>query len=158
MPWHWQMPYSSGNKKPKIWINYAAWNSKEYKFSKQCKNAADKANRKFSFKNKEVILPLYISLVRLHLEYAVQFWSPYHTKDKTKLGVQCKASKVILSLHNKLYEESRAQLYQFSLRKEHLRGKLIVSEYLKDSRMLTWIRWFQLMIHHEKEKRSKAKM
>ncbi len=53
------------------------------KFSQQCKHAASKANRmlgflniNFSFKNKDIILPLYISLVRPHLEYAVQFWSP----------------------------------------------------------------------------------
>ncbi len=50
------------------------------KFSQQCKNAAGKANRmlgfinkSFSLKNKDEILPLYISLVKPHLEYAVQF-------------------------------------------------------------------------------------
>ncbi len=50
------------------------------KFSQQCKDATGKANRmlgftnrNFSFKDKDVILPLYISLVRPHLEYAVQF-------------------------------------------------------------------------------------
>ncbi len=65
-------------------------------FSQQCVNAAKKANRilgfikiNFSFKNKDVILPLYTSLVRPHLEYAVQFWSPHHVKDIVKLeGVQ----------------------------------------------------------------------
>ncbi len=48
------------------------------KFSQQCKDAAGKANRmlgfinrNFSFKNKDVILPLYTSLVRPHLDYAV---------------------------------------------------------------------------------------
>lgn len=30
-------------------------------------------NRNFSFQNKDIILALYISLVRTHLEYAVQF-------------------------------------------------------------------------------------
>ncbi len=50
------------------------------KFSQRCKEAAGKANkmmgfikRNFSFKNKDIILPLYNSLVRPHLEYAVQF-------------------------------------------------------------------------------------
>ncbi len=50
------------------------------KFSRQCKDAAGKANRmldfinrNFSFKNKDIILPLYISLVRPHLEYDVLF-------------------------------------------------------------------------------------
>ncbi len=62
------------------------------KFSQHCKEAACKANkmldfinRNFSFKNKDIILPMYISLVRHHLEYAVQFWSPHYAKDIAKL-------------------------------------------------------------------------
>ncbi len=93
------------------------------KFSQQWKEAAGKANtmlgfinRNFSFKNKDVILPLYISLVRPHLEYAVQFWSPHHAKDIAKLeAVQRRATKMIGSLSNKLYEERLAQLNLFSL-------------------------------------------
>ncbi len=49
------------------------------KFSQECKDDAGKANRmlgfinrNFSFINTDVILPLYISFARLHLEYAVQ--------------------------------------------------------------------------------------
>ncbi len=52
--------------------------SSNLKFSQHCKEAACKTNkmlgfinRNFSFKNKDIILPMYISLVRLHLEYAV---------------------------------------------------------------------------------------
>ncbi len=62
------------------------------KFSQQCKEAAGKANimlgfiiRNFLFKNKDIILPSYISLVRPHLEYTVQFWLPHHANDITKL-------------------------------------------------------------------------
>ncbi len=51
------------------------------KFFRQCMDAPGKANgmlgfinRNFSFKTKAIILPLCISLVRLHLEFAVQFW------------------------------------------------------------------------------------
>ncbi len=62
------------------------------KFSLQCKDVTGKANRilgfinrNFSFRNKDVILPMYISLVRPHLEFAVQFWTPHHAKDIGKL-------------------------------------------------------------------------
>ncbi len=48
------------------------------KFSQQCKDTTGKANRmlgfinkNISFKNKDVILPMYISLVRPHLEHAM---------------------------------------------------------------------------------------
>ncbi len=49
------------------------------KFSQHCKDAEGKANRmlgfinrNISFKSKDAILPLYTSLVRPHLDYAVQ--------------------------------------------------------------------------------------
>ncbi len=56
------------------------------KFSQHCNDTTNQANRmlgftkrNFSSKNKDVILPLYNSLVRTHLEYAVQFRSPPST-------------------------------------------------------------------------------
>ncbi len=62
------------------------------KFSQQCKDATGKANRmlgfidrNYSFKSKNIILPQYISLVRPYQEYAVQFWSPHHSKDIANL-------------------------------------------------------------------------
>ncbi len=79
-----------------------------FKFSQQCKEAGGIANRmlgfikrKFFFKNKDIILPLYNILVRPHLEYAVQFWSPHLAKDIAKLeAVQRRAAKMIPSLRN----------------------------------------------------------
>ncbi len=59
-----------------------------FKSSQKCKDAVGKANRmmgfikiNFSLKNKDIILPLYNSLVIPHLEYAVQFWLPHLAKD-----------------------------------------------------------------------------
>ncbi len=85
------------------------------KFSQQWKEAAGKdnimlgfINRKFSFRNKDAFLPLFISLVRQHLEYTVQFWSPHHAKDLGKLEA--------------VQEERLAQLILFSLEKRRLRG------------------------------------
>ncbi len=81
----------------------------DLKFSLHFKEASCKGNRildflhrNFSFKNKGIILPMYISSVRPHLEYAVQFWSPHHAKDVAKLeAAHSRATKMIHSLRNK---------------------------------------------------------
>ncbi len=110
----------------------------------------DFINRNFSFKNTDIILPLYISLVRPHLEYDVQFWSPHYTKDIAKLeAVQRRATKMITSLRNKSYEERLANLNLFSLQKRRLRDKLI--ECFKMLKGFTNMdaSFSQLMIYHE---------
>ncbi len=104
------------------------------KFSLHGKNVACKANRmlgfingKFSFKNEDTIPPMFISLVRYHLKYAVQFWSLHHVKDTAKLeAVQRRATNMIPSLRNKSYEERLARLNLSSLEKRRFRGKLTV--------------------------------
>ncbi len=83
------------------------------KFSQECKDAAGKANRilgfmkrNFSFKNEDVILPLYMRFVRSHLDYAVQFWAPHHAKYIANLeAAQRRATKIITSLRNKSYQK-----------------------------------------------------
>ena len=107
--------------------------SNNLKFSQQCNEAAKKANRmlgfinrNFTYKSKDIILPLYKSIVRPHLEYAVQFWDPHLSKDILKLeAVQRRATKLIPPLRNKTYEERLQKLNLFSLTKRRLRGKLI---------------------------------
>ncbi len=80
------------------------------KSSQKCKDAACECNSMASFinrnffKNKDVILPLCISLVRPHLEYAVQFWAPHHAKHTAKLeAVQRRTTKMITFSRNKSY-------------------------------------------------------
>lgn len=103
------------------------------KTSEQCVAAANKANRalgfikrKFTYKSEKIVLPLYKSMVRPHLEYAVQFWAPYLKKDIERLeNVQRRATKMIPSLRHKSYHERLKRLNLFSLKKRRLRGQLI---------------------------------
>ena len=58
------------------------------KVSEQCRIAASKGNqvlgmihRNITYKEKSLIVPLYKAIVRPHLEYCIQAWSPYLRKD-----------------------------------------------------------------------------
>ena len=57
------------------------------------------------YKKKELIIPLYKTIVRPHLEYCIQAWRLYRKKDIDMLErVQRTATKMIPKLRNVSYE------------------------------------------------------
>ena len=76
--------------------------TKDLKWQKQTEKSCKTANRVLGFialnvryKNKELILPLYKSRVRPHLEHAVQFWSQHLRRDIDKIEkIERRATKM----------------------------------------------------------------
>ena len=82
------------------------------KVSEQCRIAASKGNqvlgmirRNITYKEKSLIIPLYKAIVRSHLEYCIQAWSPYLRKDIDMLKkIQRSATKLIPGLIDLTYD------------------------------------------------------
>ena len=79
----------------------------------QCINATNRTNRVLGFitrsvsnRSADVILKLYLALVKPHLDYAVQFWSLYHRMSIDKLEtVQRSMTKMIQGIRNLTFKD-----------------------------------------------------
>lgn len=86
---------------------------KKFNMNWQCMFEAHKADhimgcikRGMTSNSKEVILPLYHTLVRPHLDYCVQLWCSQHTKEVDLLEqVQRRAMKLIKGLEHLSYKK-----------------------------------------------------
>ena len=100
---------------------------------KHIKSIVAKANRmlgliriSFACLDRPMFLNLYLVLVRPHLEYCVQAWSPYKRKYIKKLeGVQRRATKLVPELRDLEYPERLRRLGLTTLEERRVRGDMI---------------------------------
>ena len=103
------------------------------KISEQCGIAAAKGNyiiglirRNIVYREKELMIQLYKTIVRPHLEYCIQAWRPYRKKDIDILDIlQMTATKIIQKLGNISYEMRLKECGLTTLETKRLRGAQI---------------------------------
>lgn len=101
--------------------------------TEQCVKASNKANamlgminRAIKYKTKEVVVKLYKSLVRPHLDYCIQAWRPFKQKDIDLLEkVQLRATRMISDLSHLDYQRRLRVLNITTLETRRLRADLL---------------------------------
>ncbi len=112
---------------PRYWTGYSTsikdlcfFMDKSFAPTIHCKEAASKARRMLFTKRRSFADPLYNTLVRPHLEYAMQACSPNLVTDADGL-------EQIQRLVTRPYEERLRRLGLHSLHRRRLRGDLIAA-------------------------------
>ena len=121
--------------------------SKDLKVRQQCEEAYKKASqmlglmhRTIRFRNPQVLITLYKSLVRPHLEYCSVAWSPYYVKDKALLErVQHRFTRMFSELKELPYMQRLEKLGLWSLEERRNRADLIeIFKMIKGFSAVSW--------------------
>jgi len=107
--------------------------NQDLKVANHCAVAIKAANRSlglikriFSSRNKGIIVALYKSLIRPHLEYCMSVWKPHYWKDIDLLeGVQRRALKTIDGFNILSYEDRVKVVHLTTLETRRIWGDLI---------------------------------
>lgn len=103
------------------------------KWNKQCLSKVNTANRilgmikrTFKCRSRKIILPLYKTLVRPHLDYCVCIWRPHLQRDISLIEkVQRRATKLVSDVAGDCYEERLKELKLTTMETRRIRGDLI---------------------------------
>jgi len=83
-------------------------------------------SRTVKFRNVDIMVRLYKSLVRPHLEYSTSIWNPYYEKDKVLLEkVQRRFTRLFKDLRSREYDERLKILRLWSLEERRHRSDLL---------------------------------
>ena len=107
--------------------------SDDLKVGTQCNQAFSKANRMLGILKRNIVnktplvmVNLYKTLIRPHVEYCISAWSPYYVKDKKTLErIQHRFTKLIPGLQSLSYEERLERLGLWTLEEQRNRADLI---------------------------------
>lgn len=129
----------------------------DLKAKTQVAKAAAKANsmlgrirNSFTFMDSDMLLALYKTLVRPHMEYCIQAWSPYLRKDIDTLEkVQRRATKLVPALRDLPYEERLETLGLTTLENRRVRGDMLETyKILNGYENVDYTQFFQLAPKH----------
>ena len=96
------------------------------KVAAKANSMVGRINRTFSYMDADMFKALYPSMIRSHMEYAAQAWSPHLRKDINLLEqVQRRATRLVQGLQNETYEQRKTILGLTSLEDRRTRGDLI---------------------------------
>jgi len=125
--------------------------SKDLKVRIQCEKAYNKASqmlglihRIIRFKDPSVLIALYKSMVRPHLENCSVVWSPHYTNDKALLErVQHRFTRTFPEIKNLPYKKRLRKLKLWSLEERRNRADLIeIFKMIKGLSAVSWSHFF----------------
>ena len=122
------------------------------KVAGQCTESYSKSNRMLGlvkrtirYRHPKVLINLYKTLVRPHLEYSMSAWNPHYQKDKILLErVQHRFTRLFKDLKDLPYDDRLKRLGLWSLEERRNRGDLIeVFKMVKGLSDVSWQTFFQ---------------
>ena len=120
--------------------NDLKWDQQIAKATRTAQFALSQIRNTFTCHEPEIIRPLYLALIRPHLEYAVAVWNPHLVQDCNKLEkLQRRATKLCPNLIKKSYEERLKHFQITTLKTRRERGDLI--QFYKIVHGLKEVKW-----------------